>query len=156
MTKIKYQTSNKNSHCVIVLLKVTMIILLLDSIANSLSSSYSLALPREYLQETGSFYFLRFLQNLGFGILIYINKVILVYIIFILLFVIIIKFIKINLFYCTILGIILSFTFYFFYAYNGSVNHFQDHFSYNIFWYSFLGGACGWIYYKKCFANFHQ
>lgn len=142
-TKVSKQQS------IIIAFNVALVILILDAIGNSLLSAYSLALPREYLQETESFYFLRFFQNLGFGTLIYINKVILIYIVLTFLFIFITKFIKNKQHYYIIFGIILAFIFYFFYAYNWSMNHFRNHFSYHVFWYSFLGGFYGWIYFKK-------
>lgn len=147
---------NTKSQKTTVTIKVAVVVLLIDAIVNSLYSAYTFALPREYLHETSSFYFLRFFRDLGFGTLIYINKVLLVYIILILLFAFLIKFVKKKQIYYVILGVSIAFFCYFFYAYNWSVNHFRDHFSYFVFWYSFLGGLYGWVYFKKYFTVTQQ
>jgi small-conductance mechanosensitive channel len=130
-------------------LKLVLLFLLLDGIGNALPSSFAMALPRDYNNESGIFYFGRFFQNLGFGTIMYIIRVFWVYPVLALVFLAVALPLKrISLYYIGAgMGVALIFDLY--YAYNWSADPFMSYFYYRILWFGCLGGLFGWIYYRK-------
>ena len=108
-----------------------------------------LALPRDYLNEDGFFYFGRFFQNLGFYTVIYITRVFWVYpIIGLISLAVFLPLKRISLYYIGA-GMAVALAFYLYYAYNWSADPYISYFPYRILWFGFLGGLFGWVYFRK-------